>query len=352
MDTYGQICHAECANSDYWYTDRPLPGVPPKIDRRRPIKGEIDHWRSIEGEKGKKKKKRKRRKKKRRRRTYFPRVVLARVSSLPLPAGVFSPVQGDGMSPHAGRKIEATTTCSNGPSPKCWSPKFPCIPAWCSRPWATNILWSITSYCYSTQGLPYQAVRPRTWRYVSLRGSPTVVEIDRRLLIEGERRRGRNMFPRVALPRFPRALIFPIPPVRSVAHGRFFSPPEEKNEATVRYHPKLIPGLQPDMPNFLKAMIQQGRKVDEPLTLQQILDHLAWFLQSWLPFEGREGASPGHAEPSRRGGDRGGLETGNVNTPLGVISPSMEKSLFYPAKPAADSVSTSRKERKGKKNPY
>ncbi|RWW28756.1 hypothetical protein GW17_00006753 [Ensete ventricosum] len=37
--------------------------VPPKIDCWRWISGEINHWRSIEEEKGKKKKKRKRRKK-------------------------------------------------------------------------------------------------------------------------------------------------------------------------------------------------------------------------------------------------------------------------------------------------
>ncbi|RZR80419.1 hypothetical protein BHM03_00006450 [Ensete ventricosum] len=53
--------------------------------RRQLIEGKIDRRWSIEGEKGKKKKKRKRRKKKKRRRkkTSFPRVVVARVSSLP-----------------------------------------------------------------------------------------------------------------------------------------------------------------------------------------------------------------------------------------------------------------------------
>ncbi|RZR80661.1 hypothetical protein BHM03_00006716 [Ensete ventricosum] len=51
-----------------------------KIDRRRPIEGEIDRRRSIEEEKGKKKKKRKRRKRKKRRRRkkyLLPRAVAA-----------------------------------------------------------------------------------------------------------------------------------------------------------------------------------------------------------------------------------------------------------------------------------
>ncbi|RRT77722.1 hypothetical protein B296_00008533 [Ensete ventricosum] len=68
--------------------------VPPKIDRRRPIKGEIDRRRSIEGEKGKKKKKRKRRKEKKRR-IYFSRDVLARRSPMrrhrPCPRALFLP---------------------------------------------------------------------------------------------------------------------------------------------------------------------------------------------------------------------------------------------------------------------
>ncbi|RZS25917.1 hypothetical protein BHM03_00059196 [Ensete ventricosum] len=55
-------------SSGYWYTDRSLAGGTTKIDRRRLIEGEIDRWRSIEGEKGNKKKKRKRRKKKKRKR--------------------------------------------------------------------------------------------------------------------------------------------------------------------------------------------------------------------------------------------------------------------------------------------
>ncbi|RWW05377.1 hypothetical protein GW17_00031350 [Ensete ventricosum] len=50
----------------YRYADRPLPGGTAKIDRRRPIEGEIDRRRSISGEKGKNKKKRKRRKKNKR----------------------------------------------------------------------------------------------------------------------------------------------------------------------------------------------------------------------------------------------------------------------------------------------
>ncbi|RWW24605.1 hypothetical protein GW17_00011095 [Ensete ventricosum] len=77
--------------------------VPPKIDRRR----------SIEGEKGKKKKKRKRRKKKKRRRRkkylFSPRRRCPRVARTPSSTGAFSPVRGDGTSPRAGRKIEATT---------------------------------------------------------------------------------------------------------------------------------------------------------------------------------------------------------------------------------------------------
>ncbi|RWV91928.1 hypothetical protein GW17_00045747 [Ensete ventricosum] len=45
--------------------------VPPKIDRRRPIKGEIDRRRLIEGEKGKKKKRKRRKEKKRREESTF-----------------------------------------------------------------------------------------------------------------------------------------------------------------------------------------------------------------------------------------------------------------------------------------
>ncbi|RWW16571.1 hypothetical protein GW17_00019534 [Ensete ventricosum] len=60
------------------------------------------------------KKERKRGKEERRRRgeeersTSFPRAVFARVPPSPSPAGDFSPAQGDGMSPCARRKIEAT----------------------------------------------------------------------------------------------------------------------------------------------------------------------------------------------------------------------------------------------------
>ncbi|RRT80061.1 hypothetical protein B296_00012429 [Ensete ventricosum] len=53
--------------------------IPPKIDRRRLIGGEIDRRRSIEGEKGKKKKKKRRKE----RSTSFPRAVLARALSPP-----------------------------------------------------------------------------------------------------------------------------------------------------------------------------------------------------------------------------------------------------------------------------
>ncbi|RZS15705.1 hypothetical protein BHM03_00047571, partial [Ensete ventricosum] len=91
-----------------------------EIDRRRLIEGEIDHWRSIEREKGRKKKKRKKKKKKEKKRkiTYRPRAVLARVPS-PLAscrrprvanASVPSPPAGRGRSfSRAGRKIEATS---------------------------------------------------------------------------------------------------------------------------------------------------------------------------------------------------------------------------------------------------
>ncbi|RZR85492.1 hypothetical protein BHM03_00012503 [Ensete ventricosum] len=86
------------------------PAVLPKIDRRRPIEGEIDHQRSIEGKKGKKKKKRKEEKRRRGEEisTSFPRAVLTRTPSRPSLASTFSPTRGDGTSPHAGRKIEAT----------------------------------------------------------------------------------------------------------------------------------------------------------------------------------------------------------------------------------------------------
>ncbi|RRT44724.1 hypothetical protein B296_00054281, partial [Ensete ventricosum] len=59
----------------YWYADRPLLGGIAIINRRWSIEGEIEHRRSIEGEKGKKKKKRKRRKKKEE--EIIPHAVLA-----------------------------------------------------------------------------------------------------------------------------------------------------------------------------------------------------------------------------------------------------------------------------------
>ncbi|RWW02418.1 hypothetical protein GW17_00034495 [Ensete ventricosum] len=98
--------------------DRPLPGGTAKnrpstvdFNRRRPIEGEIDRQRLIEGE-GKKKKKRKRRKKEKRRKEIIPS---ARALSPPVRyrrprvASTFSPTQGDETSPRAGRKNEATS---------------------------------------------------------------------------------------------------------------------------------------------------------------------------------------------------------------------------------------------------
>ncbi|RWW85210.1 hypothetical protein BHE74_00006136 [Ensete ventricosum] len=55
----------------YRYADRPLPGGTAKIDRRRPIEGEIDRRRSISGEKGKKRKRRKKNKRSRRKKYLF-----------------------------------------------------------------------------------------------------------------------------------------------------------------------------------------------------------------------------------------------------------------------------------------
>ncbi|RRT45397.1 hypothetical protein B296_00055169, partial [Ensete ventricosum] len=82
--------------SSYRYADRPLLGGTTKnqssavdFDRQRPIKGEIDRRRLIEGEKGKKKKKKKKKKKRKRRKKRrrgetgkkkIPRAVLARRS--------------------------------------------------------------------------------------------------------------------------------------------------------------------------------------------------------------------------------------------------------------------------------
>ncbi|RWW67568.1 hypothetical protein BHE74_00024971, partial [Ensete ventricosum] len=110
-----------------------------KIDRRWPIEGEIDSWRSIlavggrlreksiVGGRLREKKGRRGKEEKRRgeeRSTYFPRVILARALSSPSPlagrlrvaralsppspTGAFSPMRGDGTSPRVGRKIEAT----------------------------------------------------------------------------------------------------------------------------------------------------------------------------------------------------------------------------------------------------
>ncbi|RWW67781.1 hypothetical protein BHE74_00024743 [Ensete ventricosum] len=95
--------------------------VPPKIDCWRWISGEINHWLSIEEEKGKKKKKRKRRKKNKNLLSMRrPRPRVARASSPPSPAGAFSPARGDGTSPRAGRKIEATNLdVSGAKEPKC-----------------------------------------------------------------------------------------------------------------------------------------------------------------------------------------------------------------------------------------
>ncbi|RZS19923.1 hypothetical protein BHM03_00052385 [Ensete ventricosum] len=88
--------------------NQPVPGGIAKIDRRRSIEKEIDRWQSIEGEKEKKKEEEEEEKKKE---EYLlsphrphPRAVATRGS----PAGDSSPARGDGMSPHAGRKIEAT----------------------------------------------------------------------------------------------------------------------------------------------------------------------------------------------------------------------------------------------------
>ncbi|RWW01378.1 hypothetical protein GW17_00035588 [Ensete ventricosum] len=67
------------------YADRPLPGGTVKIDRQRSIEGEIDRWRSIEEEKGKRKKKEEEEKKKKEEEKY-----LARTPSMP--AGDFSPL--------------------------------------------------------------------------------------------------------------------------------------------------------------------------------------------------------------------------------------------------------------------
>ncbi|RZS13298.1 hypothetical protein BHM03_00044861 [Ensete ventricosum] len=95
------------------------PVVSPKIDRRRPIKGEIDRrrsiereidrWRSIEGEEGKKKKRKRRKKEKRS--TYFPvpslparrrcpRLASARAPSPPVGRGrFFSHARRQNVSP-------------------------------------------------------------------------------------------------------------------------------------------------------------------------------------------------------------------------------------------------------------
>ncbi|RWW43713.1 hypothetical protein BHE74_00050596, partial [Ensete ventricosum] len=89
--------------------------VPSKIDRRRPIEGEIDRRRSIEEEKGKMKKKRKKRKKekkkKRRRRAYFPRDVLARAPSSPAgnPRALFLPHKETERLPVRGERSRRRT---------------------------------------------------------------------------------------------------------------------------------------------------------------------------------------------------------------------------------------------------
>ncbi|RZR99516.1 hypothetical protein BHM03_00029078 [Ensete ventricosum] len=88
-----------------------------EIDRRRSIERVIDHRRSIEEEKGKKKRKRK--KKEEGKKEYLTRAPsslacrrrprIACVSSPPAVVAAFSHTRGDRASPHAGRKIEATS---------------------------------------------------------------------------------------------------------------------------------------------------------------------------------------------------------------------------------------------------
>ncbi|RWW11670.1 hypothetical protein GW17_00024704 [Ensete ventricosum] len=62
FDLYRPVRAVHTGPPCYRYADRPLPAVPSKIGRRRPILKEIDCRRSIEQEKGKKKRKKKKKK--------------------------------------------------------------------------------------------------------------------------------------------------------------------------------------------------------------------------------------------------------------------------------------------------
>ncbi|RRT73093.1 hypothetical protein B296_00028713, partial [Ensete ventricosum] len=57
----------------------------------------------------------------------------------------------------------------------------------------------------------------------------STAEIDSRRSIEGERRSERRRETKKREKPIPRTLLFPRSPVRSVAHGQFFSPRKEKN---------------------------------------------------------------------------------------------------------------------------
>ncbi|RWW34184.1 hypothetical protein GW17_00001081 [Ensete ventricosum] len=85
------------------------------FDRRRPIDGEIDRWRSIEEEKGKKKKRKRRKQKKRRSTSHRPRLRALATRWSPAsrcrhrhPRGTFVPAQRDVSSPRAARETKAT----------------------------------------------------------------------------------------------------------------------------------------------------------------------------------------------------------------------------------------------------
>ncbi|RZS13755.1 hypothetical protein BHM03_00045389 [Ensete ventricosum] len=131
-DLYRPIRAVHTSPSGYQYADRSLPGGTAKIDRRRSISTvgdrleEIDRWRSIEGEKGKKKKKRKRRKKKEeeKKKEYLALFLPARCRRPRAAAALARGLLASRRDPRSRffsrtrRKIEATRSqeSSNGPS--------------------------------------------------------------------------------------------------------------------------------------------------------------------------------------------------------------------------------------------
>ncbi|RWW30137.1 hypothetical protein GW17_00005298 [Ensete ventricosum] len=104
----------------YYACDGRRRAVPPKIDHRRSISVVDDRLKKKSTVGGRlrekstvggrlRKKKGRRRGKEEKKKRKIPRLCAVAARGLPTPAVAFSPLRGDGASPCAGRKIEATT---------------------------------------------------------------------------------------------------------------------------------------------------------------------------------------------------------------------------------------------------